>query len=100
MLEWAGQSLKQGEVDMFDTVMQRGDPLACFFAIQALNYRYMDATGVEGEMLTGTAAPNKANAYRSQAEVVEAMQDPRYDKDPAYRQDVYDKLERSPNLQY
>ena len=100
MLEWAGQALKQGEVDMFDTVMQRGDPLACFFAIQALNYRYMDATGVEGEMLTGTAAPNKANAYRSQAEVVEAMQDPRYEKDPAYRQDVYDKLERSPNLQY
>tara|TARA_R100001530_G_scaffold134593_1_gene109768 strand:- start:1545 stop:2300 length:756 start_codon:yes stop_codon:yes gene_type:complete len=100
MLEWAGQSLRQGEMDMFDAVMQRGDPLSCFFAIQALNYRYMDATGVEGEMLTGTAAPNKADAYRSQAEVVEAMQDPRYEKDPAYRQDVYDKLERSPNLQY
>jgi len=28
------------------------------------------------------------------------MSDPRYDKDPAYRQDVIDKLERSDNLQF
>ena len=33
--------------------------------------------------------------YSSQAELVRAMADPRYDRDPAYRQDVIDKLERS-----
>ena len=33
--------------------------------------------------------------FRSQAEVVAAMQDPRYDRDPAYRQDVFNKLGRS-----
>ena len=50
-------------------------------------------------MLQGKAAANKAEQFRSQAEVVRAMSDPRYDRDPAYRQDVYDKLERS-NLQF
>jgi hypothetical protein len=35
------------------------------------------------------------DGFRSQAEVVRAMSDPRYDNDPAYRQDVYNKLERS-----
>ena len=45
-------------------------------------------------MLTGKAA-RATDAFRSQAEVVEAMSDPRYDRDPAYRQDLYDKLERS-----
>jgi len=47
-------------------------------------------------MITGKAAASKStNIFRSQAEVVRAMSDPRYDKDPAYRQDIYNKLERS-----
>jgi hypothetical protein len=50
-------------------------------------------------MLTGKPASNKQDAYRSQAEVVRAMTDPRYENDPAYRQDIYDKLERS-NLNF
>ena len=37
----------------------------------------------------------KADIYRSQAELVAAMGDPRYDTDPAYRQDVISKLEQS-----
>ena len=39
------------------------------------------------------------DVFRSQAEVVAAMKDARYDRDPAYRQDVFNKLERS-QLQY
>ena len=50
-------------------------------------------------MLTGKAAKSSGDIFRSQAEVVQAMNDPKYDRDPAYRQDVYDKLERS-NLQF
>ena len=37
---------------------------------------------------------------RSQAELVAAMSDKRYDNDPAYRQDVIEKLERSDNLEF
>ena len=50
-------------------------------------------------MLTGKAAASSRDVFRSQAEVVAAMNDIKYDRDPAYRQDVYDKLERS-NLQF
>ena len=47
-------------------------------------------------MLTGkTPSSGSQSTYRSQAEVVRAMGDPRYDNDPAYRQDVMEKLERS-----
>ena len=45
-------------------------------------------------MLQGKGA-RTTDAFRSQAEVVAAMSDPRYERDEAYRQDVYDKLERS-----
>lgn len=99
MIQWASQNLSEQEVAMYDAVMDRGDPLAMFFAAQALNARYQDAVGYDGELLAGTAPRNATDAFRSQAELVAAMSDPRYDKDPAYRADVADKLERS-NIQF
>ena len=99
MIEWAQQNLQEQEIKMYDTVMDRADPLACFFAVQALKSRFDDASGVDGEMLTGKAPVNKGDVYRSQAEVVRAMKDPKYENDPAYRSDVYSKLERS-NIEF
>ena len=95
MIQWASENMSEQDINMYDAVMDRGDPLACFFAVQALNYRYQDSQPVDGQMLTGKPAVDKVDAFRSQAEMVAAMQDPRYDNDPAYRNDVYAKLERS-----
>ena len=92
MLQWAGQNLSEQEINLYDAAMDRGDPLTMFFAAQALNSRYKDAIGYDGEMLTGSAPRNTSNGFRSQAELIAAMSDPRYDKDPAYRQDIADKL--------
>jgi hypothetical protein len=94
MITWAAQNMSQEEIAVYDAVMDKGDPQAIYFAIQALNYRYQDSVGTEGRLLTGSAAQSM-DSFRSQAEVVRAMSDPRYDNDPAYRQDVFDKLERS-----
>jgi len=99
MMQWANQSLDENEVKMYDAVMDKGDPLAAFFAVQALAYRFNDARGVDGEMLTGKAPKNEGDSFKSQAQVVKAMSDPQYDKDPAYRQAIYEKLERS-NLEF
>lgn len=99
MLQWASQNLSEQEIAMYDAVMDRGDPLAMFFAAQALYGRFQDSVGVDGQLLTGSAPRNTADVFRSQAEVVRAMSDPRYENDPAYRQDIADKLERS-NLQF
>ena len=99
MIEWANQTLDSREIDMFDQVMDKGDPLSAFFAVQALTYRFNDFRGVDGEMLQGKAAKSEGDTFKSQAQVVKAMSDPQYDKDPAYRQAIYDKLERS-NLEF
>ena len=95
MMDWAGKSLNKQEIDMFDSVMERGDPLAAFFAVRSLAYRYNDAVGFDGKMVTGTAPKESNDQFRSQAEVVQAMSDPRYELDPAYRQDIMNKLSRS-----
>ena len=95
MLQWAKDNLNPQEVQMFDTVIERGDPLAAFFAVRSLAYRYQDSLGREGTMVTGTAPRGDGSQFTSQAEVVEAMSDPRYDRDPAFRQKIMKKLERS-----
>lgn len=99
MINWASEALNEQEISMYDTVMERGDPLACFFAVQALKSRFLDANGYDGQLLQGTAPSASQDVFRSQAELVRAMSDPRYDNDPAYRMDIADKLERS-NIQF
>ena len=95
MLQWAGENLSQEEIEMFDSVVGTGNKNASFFAINALQQRYKDAVGNEAPLLSGRSPTETLDVFRSQAEVVAALGDPRYDKDPAYRQDVFNKLERS-----
>ena len=96
MMRWAGENLDKDEINLFDSVMANGDPAAAFFAVQALAYRYGDAAGREGEMITGRQSRSEADVFKSQAQVISAMKDPRYDTDEAYRIEVMEKLERSP----
>ena len=50
-------------------------------------------------MLQGRAASSAGETFRSQAELVSAMADPRYDTDEAYRDDILRKLNES-DLQF
>ena len=95
MINWAGQNLSKSEIEMYDSVMGKGDPNAIFFAVQALAAKYGDATGSEGQMLSGKSAKSEDNSFQSQQELVQAMSDPRYDNDPAYRRSVLNKLANS-----
>ena len=99
MTSWAQENMSEKEVGMFNHVMDLGNPFAALFAVRALQNAYVNANGSEGELLTGGAPTERADVFRSQAEVVEAMSDPRYEKDAAYRNDVFEKLDRS-DLQF
>ena len=95
MLQWAQSNLTEQEIGMFDSVMSNGDINSAFFAVNSLASRYNDRVGYDGKMLTGNAPKGSQDTYRSQAEMVAAMSDPKYDKDPAYRRDVMEKVARS-----
>ena len=94
LTSWAAENLSEDKMDAFNSVVNNGEALAIQMAVAGLRSEYENQEGYEGRMLTGKAA-RSLDAFRSQAEVVAAMSDPRYDRDEAYRQDVYDKLERS-----
>ena len=95
IINWAKSNLPKESIQAFDEVVNSGSVQAIQLAVAGLKSEYNNANGVEGKMVTGKAAPNKGEVFRSQAELVRAMNDPRYDNDPAYRQDVIEKLDRS-----
>ena len=98
LTSWAAQNLSNTKLNAFNDMIDKGNSTAIQIAVAGLRAEYEAQEGYEGRMLTGKAARSQ-NGFRSQAEVVQAMSDPRYDRDEAYRQDVYDKLERS-NVQF
>ena len=95
LVNWAADNLSQNKLDAFNTIVDQGNATAIQIAVAGMRSEYENAEGYEGRMLTGKAAASSRDVFRSQAEVVSAMNDIRYERDPAYRQDVYDKLERS-----
>ena len=92
---WAADNLPKADVDSFDELVSSGNVGAIKLAVAGLKAQYENANGYEGKMLSGKAPSTSKDVFRSQQEVVAAMSDPRYDKDPAYRQDLIEKLDRS-----
>ena len=95
IVNWAKTNLPQEQITAFDEVVNMGSVQAIQLAVSGLKAQYDNANGVEGRMVTGKTAPNNGDVFRSQADLVRAMNDPRYDNDPAYMQDVIEKLDRS-----
>ena len=92
---WAGSNLDSTSIEAFDNVVATGNVQMIKLAVAGLKAQYDNENGYEGKMLTGKAAATSKDVFRSQAELVRAMSDPKYDADPAYRQDVIEKLDRS-----
>ena len=95
MLGWAQGNLPSQEIELFDAVMDQGNTLAAYFAVQSMALRYQDGVGRDGQMVTGKAPRSDGDVFKSQQEMVEAMSDPRYNDDPAYRDSIMEKLQRS-----
>ena len=95
LVNWAQSNYNEQDINRYNSVMNSGDPNAMYFAVQALNSKYTDSNGMEAPLITGRGSPQTVDAFQSQAEVVRAMSDERYDSDPAYRAQIAQKLERS-----
>jgi len=94
MVQWAANSLPESEVAAYNATMESGDPNMIRLAVQGLNARYRseaEPTLMQG----GTGAVSSGGRFESTAELTAAMGDPRYAKDPAYRQSIADKLAKS-----
>ena len=98
LMDWATKNLQQGDIDTFNESVQATKPdgtldmQRAMFAIKGLKAQREGAEGRQPQLLQGTTGSATGNVFRSTAQVIEAMQDARYEKDPAFRQDVQDRL--------
>lgn len=95
MFSWAEENLTQDQIDVYNGKFDQGGPDA-IMAMEHLKARY-DASGeAAAKTVSGAVAPSvETSVYRSAAQVVEAISDPRYKSDPAYRAEVERKIARS-----
>lgn len=95
LTQWAQNNLSEGEISAFNASLETKDVDQALFAIRGLHARYRSEVGVQPNLVTGQTGASSAGSYQSLAQLTEAMRDPRYEKDPAYRRSVADKLRNS-----
>lgn len=95
MIQWAAQNLSPSEIDAYNAVASTGDINVAKLAAEGLYRRYTEAVGTNRPMINGSTSPVSTDVFQSTAQVTEAMRDPRYRADPAYRRAVAEKIARS-----
>jgi len=96
MLQWAADNLSEEEVKGFNEIVTGNSTMSAVrMAVSGLYAKYTSKTGVEPKLIGGRATKASTDRFESTAQLVEAMKDPRYQADPAYRRKIEDKLSRS-----
>ena len=95
LLDWSTKNLNEAEATAFNDMLDTGSIEQIKLAVSAIANR----AGISGQekprMLEGDTTASVADVFGSIAQVTQAMNDPRYDKDPAYRKEVEMKIARS-----
>lgn len=92
-IEWAGDNLSEAEQEGYNRILATADPYAIQLATEGLMSRFRANADFQGKLVNGRPGGGEgAKPYRSRAEVQAAMTDPRYDSDPAYRNDLMARL--------
>jgi hypothetical protein len=93
MSEWAGENLADGDLQAYNDIVERGTVEQARVAVKGMYAQFLAAGGKAPNLAQGaTSGVAGAKAFGSAASMVEAMQDPRYKSDPAYREQIEKRI--------
>jgi hypothetical protein len=94
MTQWAAQNLPPEQVAAYNRQVTSGDRHATLFAIEGLRSKFEAANGRAPTLVRGTTTPaiGGVQPFRSVAEMTKIMSSPEYKTDPAYRDQVKQRL--------
>jgi hypothetical protein len=95
MVTWAKANMSPAEITAFNNAVGSGDVNQAKLAVLGLSTRYSSANGSDPKRTIGGGKAGAQDTFESTAQLTEAMRDPRYKSDPAYRAAVQNKLSRS-----
>ena len=93
MAEWASNNLPAEEINSFEEiVVGSNNKEAAKMAVKGLYARFLSEGGQQPSIRQGQTSGAAVQPFQSNAQVVEAMRDKRYENDPAYREEVERRL--------
>lgn len=96
LLDWASNKLSDADIDAFDKAINQGTFAESKVAVTNLVSRMKTEGGIrQDNLVKSTGNSRSKGGYESMAQLVKDQNDSRYSKDPAFRQKVLEKLERS-----
>jgi len=97
MSDWMQTNLSAEDLTAYNEAVGSGKLSIVKLAVKDMHARYTEAVGSEPKLLGGSSGGDQPTGgiFRSFAEVTEAMANPKYSQDPAYRKDIEDRLRRS-----
>jgi len=95
VIDYASQNLSDVEQNAFNETLETGSIEQVKFAVQGIASRAGIGAEQPQSMINGDSIETNSDTFESSAQVIDAMNDPRYAKDPAYRKLVEEKIARS-----
>lgn len=96
MTKWAATNMTAAELSVYNESVSGGSQEQINQAVRGLHDRYTQANGREpGRTVGGNNTNAGAKPFGSRAEMTDAMKNPKYEKDTAYRNDVIARIEAS-----
>ncbi len=92
MGEWAADNLSDSDLDGFNSIVETGSIEQAKMAVKGLYAQFISAGGQPPELSQGGTSGSSVKPFGSAAQVTEAMRDPRYSSDPAFRDNVEKRL--------
>lgn len=92
MAEWAAENLAEDELAAYNEIVENGSVDQARMAVRGMFAQFKAAGGKAPNLMQGATQGSGVKPFGSAAQVTEAMKDPRYKNDPAYRQSVEQRL--------
>lgn len=93
MSEWAGENLADADLEAYNAIVERGSVEQARVAVKGMYAQFLAAGGKAPNLNQGsTSGAGGTKPFGSAASMVEAMQDPRYKNDPAYREQIQKRI--------
>lgn len=92
MSEWAAENLSDDDLNAFNGLVEGGSVEQARVAVKGLYAQFLAAGGKGPSLVQGATSGDGVKPFGSAAQVTEAMRDPRYANDPAYREQVEKRM--------
>ena len=92
MTEWAQENLNETDIEAYDDIVTSGTVEQAKMAVQGMYARFLSGGGKAPNLTQGSTSGDSVKPFGSAAQVTEAMRDPRYKNDPAYRDSIEKRI--------